>query len=60
VDSFWTAEAYGSDALTPLALWGARTSRIRLGTAICQLSARTPTALAMAALTLDHLTSLHR
>jgi F420-dependent oxidoreductase-like protein len=55
VDSFWTAEAYGSDALTPLAWWGASTSRIKLGTSICQLSARTPTALAMAALTLDHL-----
>ncbi len=55
VDSFWTAEAYGSDTLTPLAWWGARTTRIRLGTAICQLSARTPTALAMAALTLDHM-----
>ncbi|QHT55308.1 LLM class F420-dependent oxidoreductase [Cellulomonas sp. H30R-01] len=54
-DSVWTAEAYGSDALTPLAWWGARTSRIRLGTAIAQLSARTPTAAAMAALTLDHL-----
>jgi len=55
VDSFWTAEAYGSDALTPLAWWGSRTSRIQLGTSICQLSARTPTALAMAAMTLDHL-----
>lgn len=55
VDSFWTAEAYGSDALTPLAWWGARTSTIKLGTSICQISARTPTALAMAALTLDHL-----
>ncbi len=55
-DSCWTAEAYGSDALTPLAWWGARTERIKLGTAICQLSARTPTATAMAALTLDHLT----
>jgi F420-dependent oxidoreductase-like protein len=55
VDSFWTAEAYGSDALTPLAWWGARTSTIKLGTSICQMSARTPTALAMAALTLDHL-----
>ena len=55
VDSFWTAEAYGSDALTPLAWWGARTSSIGLGTSICQLSARTPTALAMAAMTLDHL-----
>jgi len=54
-DSVWTAEAYGSDALTPLAWWGAATSRIKLGTAICQLSARTPTAMAMAALTLDHL-----
>ncbi len=54
-DSCWTAEAYGSDALTPLAWWGAGTSRIKLGTSICQLSARTPTAMAMAALTLDHL-----
>jgi F420-dependent oxidoreductase-like protein len=54
-DSCWTAEAYGSDALTPLAWWGAATSRIKLGTAICQISARTPTAMAMAALTLDHL-----
>src|SRR6188472_4347790 len=54
-DSVWTAEAYGSDALTPLAWWGARTSRIRLGTAIAQISARTPTAAAMAAFTLDHL-----
>src|SRR6478609_11544304 len=53
--SIWTAEAYGSDALTPLAWWGAQTSRIKLGTSICQLSARTPTAMAMAALTLDHL-----
>ncbi|MGH9030328.1 MAG: LLM class F420-dependent oxidoreductase [Acidimicrobiales bacterium] len=55
-DSVWTAEAYGSDALTPLAWWGSRTSRVRLGTALCQLSARTPTAMAMAAITLDHLT----
>src|ERR1700736_5967476 len=54
-DSVWTAEAYGSDALTPLAWWGSRTERVRLGTALCQLSARTPTAMAMAALTLDHL-----
>src|SRR5436305_6500030 len=54
-DSFWTAEAYGSDALTPLAWWGAQTSRMTLGTSICQISARTPTAMAMAALTLDHL-----
>ena len=54
-DSVWTAEAYGSDALTPLAWHGARTSRVRLGTNLLQLSARTPTATAMAALTLDHL-----
>jgi F420-dependent oxidoreductase-like protein len=54
-DSVWTAEAYGSDALTPLAWWGSRTSRIRLGTAVAQIAARTPTAAAMAALTLDHL-----
>jgi F420-dependent oxidoreductase-like protein len=54
-DSVWTAEAYGSDALTPLAWIGAQTSRIRLGTGVCQLSARTPTATAMAAMTLDHL-----
>ena len=54
-DSLWTAEAYGSDALTPLAWWGAQTERIRLGTGIVQLSARTPTATAMAAITLDHL-----
>lgn len=54
-DSVWTAEAYGSDALTPLAWWGARTTRVRLATGIAQLSARTPTATAMAALTLDHL-----
>ncbi|MDH4116133.1 MAG: LLM class F420-dependent oxidoreductase [Acidimicrobiia bacterium] len=54
-DSVWTAEAYGSDALTPLAWWGASTSRIRLGTAIAQMAARTPTATAMAAMTMDHL-----
>ncbi|HEY3702067.1 MAG TPA: LLM class F420-dependent oxidoreductase [Acidimicrobiales bacterium] len=54
-DSVWTAEAYGSDALTPLAWWGSTTSRVRLGTDIIQMSARTPTATAMAAITLDHL-----
>jgi F420-dependent oxidoreductase-like protein len=56
-DSAWSAEAWGSDAFTPLAWIGAHTSRIRLGTAIAQLSARTPTATAMAALTLDHLSN---
>jgi F420-dependent oxidoreductase-like protein len=54
-DSVWTAEAYGSDALMPLAWWGASTTRIKLGTAIVQMSARTPAATAMAAMTLDHL-----
>ena len=55
LDSVWTAESYGSDAFTPLAWWGAGTSRVRLGTGIAQLSARTPAATAMTALTLDHL-----
>ncbi len=54
-DSVWVAESYGSDALTPLAWWGAATSTIRLGTNLAQLSARSPTAMAMAAQTLDHL-----
>jgi F420-dependent oxidoreductase-like protein len=54
-DSVWSAEAYGSDALVPLAWWGASTERIKLGTAIVQISARTPAATAMAAMTLDHL-----
>jgi F420-dependent oxidoreductase-like protein len=54
-DSVWTAEAYGSDCLTPLAWWGSRTERIRLGTAIVQMSARQPAATAMAAMTMDHL-----
>ncbi|MCP2341937.1 LLM class F420-dependent oxidoreductase [Actinomadura rupiterrae] len=51
----FTAEAYGSDAFTPLAWYAARTSRIKLGTAVAQLSARTPVATAMHALTLDAL-----
>ena len=54
-DSLWTAEAYGSDCFTPLAWWGSATRRVRLATNIMQLSARTPTAAAMAAMTLDHL-----
>ena len=54
-DSVWCSEAYGSDALTPLAWWGSRTDRVRLGTAIVQMSARQPAATAMAAMTLDHL-----
>uniref|UniRef100_A0AAU2VW13 LLM class F420-dependent oxidoreductase n=1 Tax=Streptomyces sp. NBC_00008 TaxID=2903610 RepID=A0AAU2VW13_9ACTN len=53
--SVWTSEAWGSDAFTPLTWIAAHTSRIRLGTAIAQMAARTPTATAMHALTLDHL-----
>jgi F420-dependent oxidoreductase-like protein len=56
-ESVWTAEAYGSDAITPLAWWGSRFPTLRLGTAIVQLSARTPTGTAMAAMTLDHLSN---
>jgi len=56
LDQAWTAEAYGSDAWTPLAWFGSRTSRVRLGTAVSQLSARPPATLAMTAMTMDHLT----
>ncbi|MFC5818423.1 LLM class F420-dependent oxidoreductase [Nonomuraea harbinensis] len=55
-DSVWTAEAYGTDVFTPLAWYGARTSRIKLGTSVAQLSARPPVTTAMTAMTLDHLT----
>jgi F420-dependent oxidoreductase-like protein len=54
-DAVFTAEAWGSDAFTPLAWWGRETSRLRLGTSIVQISGRTPTSIAMHALTLDHL-----
>lgn len=54
-DAVFTAESWGSDAFGPLAWWGSRTSTIRLGTSIVQISARTPTSCAMHALTLDHL-----
>jgi F420-dependent oxidoreductase-like protein len=54
-DSVWTSEAYGCDVLTPLAWWGSHTEKLRLGTAIMQMSARRPTAAAMAAMTMDHL-----
>jgi F420-dependent oxidoreductase-like protein len=56
-DIVCTSEAYGSDAFTPLAAIAARTERIRLGTAIMQISARTPACAAMTALTLDHISS---
>lgn len=51
----WTAEAYGSDAVAPLAWIGALTERIHLGTAIMQMPARTPAMTAMTAMTLDQL-----
>ncbi len=51
----WTAEAYGSDAVTPLAWIGALTQKIHLGTAILQMPARTPAMTAMTAITLDQL-----
>ena len=54
-DSVWSAESWGSDVFTPLTWIGAHTSKIKLGTGIAQISARTPAATAMAAITLDHL-----
>jgi F420-dependent oxidoreductase-like protein len=54
-DSVWTAEAYGSDAITPLAYLAAFTKKIRLGTGIIQLAARTPAATAMSVQTVDAL-----
>jgi len=54
-DSIWTAEAYGSDAVTPAAYMLARTQRIKVGTAIMQMPARTPACTAMTAMTLNQL-----
>ncbi|WP_433609932.1 LLM class F420-dependent oxidoreductase [Prescottella agglutinans] len=54
-DAVFSAESWGNDAFTPLAWWGSSTERIRLGTSVAQMSARTPTNCAMHALTLDHL-----
>jgi len=53
--SVWTAEAYGSDAVTPAAWIAARTTRIDVGTGIMQIPARTPAMTAMTAMTLDAL-----
>jgi F420-dependent oxidoreductase-like protein len=55
VHSLWSAEAWGTDALTPLAFVAARTSSIRLGTGIVQIGARTPAMVAMSAMTLSSL-----
>jgi F420-dependent oxidoreductase-like protein len=54
-DSVWTGESWSSDAFSPLAAIAAATSRVRLATGIAQMSARTPTAMAMHAMTLDGL-----
>jgi F420-dependent oxidoreductase-like protein len=54
-EAVFTAEAWGSDAFTPLAWWGRETSRIKLGTSIVQMSGRSPASIAMHTLTLDHL-----
>jgi len=54
-DSVWTAEAYGSDAVTPLAYLAAKTTRIKLGTGIMQIPGRTPAMCAMTMSTLDAL-----
>jgi F420-dependent oxidoreductase-like protein len=56
-DSVWTAESYGSDAVTTAAWIAARTTRIHVGTAIMQMAARTPAAAAMTAMTLDALSA---
>ena len=54
-DSIWTGESWSSDAFSPLAAVAAATSRVKLCTGIAQISARTPTAMAMHAMTLDGL-----
>jgi F420-dependent oxidoreductase-like protein len=59
-DSVWTAEAYGSDAITPLAYIAAHTERIRLGTAVIQLAGRTPANAAMSMATVDKLAGGNR
>ena len=56
-DSVWAAEAYGSDAATVLAWLAAQTERIKLGSAIFQMPARSPAMTAMTAATLDHLSN---
>ena len=54
-DSVWTSEAYGSDAVTPAAWILANTTKIKVGTAIMQMPARTPAMAAMTAMTLAQL-----
>ena len=57
VDVAWSAEAWGYDAVTPIAFLAARTTRLRLGTGIVQISARVPAMTAMTALTLATMSS---
>jgi len=59
-DSIWTAESYGSDAFSPLAYLAAVTKRIRLGSGVIQLAARTPANAAMTAGTIDALAGGNR
>jgi F420-dependent oxidoreductase-like protein len=54
VDTVWSAEAWGTDAVVPLAFLAARTSHIRLASGIMQITARSPVMTAMTAMTLDH------
>ena len=56
VDSAWSAEAWGMDAIAPIAYLAARTEKIKLGTGIMQLCARTPAATAMTAMSMDTVT----
>ena len=56
-DKIFTAEAYGSDCVSPLAAIATHTSKIKLCTGVMQISARTPVCAAMTALTLDHISN---
>ena len=56
-DAMWSAESWGSDAFSPLVLAAAHTEHIKLGTGVVQISARTPSATAMQAVTLDHISN---
>jgi len=56
-DSIWTAEAYGADAVTPAAWILAQTDKIKVGTSIMQMPARSPACSAMTAMTLNQLSN---
>src|SRR3546814_12334064 len=60
LDSIWTSEAWGTDAVTPAAWILSQTKRIHVGTAIMQMPARTPACAAMTAMTLQMLRSEER